>query len=109
MPILVYIIITAVFTAILTIVFSGLLKPLKTYFFDRYTDRCIYPGEGGRSRNQTVIITKRFGRVVHIDCPYWQIREKIMQNNIAYTYCPHGIPIECDVEPRYKRRRCKFT
>ena len=109
MSIFLFIILTAITSAVLTIVFANLLKPLKSYFFDRYSDRCMYPGEGGRSRSQAVTVTKRFGRVVHIDCPYWQIREKIKNGDLSYIYCPNGDDFECDAEPEYKCKKCKFT
>lgn len=85
----------------------------RRWVFDRYTDDCKYRPleEGGEAKHHKVTITKKFGKVIHIDCALWRSLKEIDCKSYKYKYCPFGDKLinECEYALKNEQKKCRFT
>ena len=67
-------------------------KPVRDWFYSNNTGQCVYkrPIIGGEKDIHEVIIRKRFGKNVSVNCPWFKIRKIETRNDKEYFHCPFG-------------------
>lgn len=78
----------ALITELINIFFS----PFKKWALNKTNDSCkfIFPNEPLTGTYHNIEITKRFGKTIHINYPWFRIREMKELKNKAYLHCPFG-------------------
>ena len=96
---IIFLIIGSAITESINIIFA----PCKNWAFNKTKDSCkfIFPYQPLTGTYRDIEITKRFGKTIHISCPWFRKREQRKINNKTYLYCPFG-------EGENKGGKCPF-
>jgi len=66
--------------------------PFKNWAFNKTKDSCkfIFPYEPLTGIYHDIEITKRFGKTIQINCPWFRKREIKRRKDKSYLHCPFG-------------------
>ena len=78
--------------AIISFALGMFLDPIRKWFNSEFSEQCSYkrPIPSGIVDVHTVIIQKRLGRNISVNCPWFSKRETKICNGKEYKYCPFG-------------------
>ena len=85
-------IIEIILTRLIQFILSIILTFLYRKFINKSIKYCYFrpPGTNYPKESKQVEVSKRFGRVVNVNCPYFNMREEKIHNGQKFLYCPYG-------------------
>ena len=87
------------------------LTPLRKWIYSDSTEYCLFRhGHESKETSHQVFVTKRFGKVVKINCPHYKKIEKTLgKKGELYYFCPYGEEYPDGINNGTdKRQKCRF-